>query len=651
MARVPDAYRFARGTRGVADAVAPGAAEVARDHLRLDRQYARTLVVTGYPRRVHAGWLQPLVDFDAPLELAVHVHPLESARMVGALTHKLAQVHSTRLVAARRGGLADPEAEVAAEDVERLRDALQRGEERVFSVSLYVLVRAPTPAALDDLTRRVEATVGGMLAQSRVAYFEQDAGFRSCLPEGHDRLGVYRNLDTGSLATLFPYASPGLAMDGGVLFGVTPRTRSPVLVDPFGDGLDNANLVVFACPGAGKSYLTKLLALRARLAGVEVLVVDPEGEYRRLCAAAGGQHVRLASASAHRLNPFDLPPAGRDGQGPRDGREEEDGRDPLGEHVAELVGLVEVLLAGDGPRLTAEERAVLDEALFRTYAGAGIAADPATHARPAPLLRDLVRTLEAAPGGPGAGLGARLRRYATGSLAGLFAGPTNVALDRPLVVFDVQGLERELRPAGVHLITSFVWNLVRRARRPRLLVVDEAWSLLQYPEGGAFLAGLARRARKHHLGLVTVSQDVAEFLRSEPGQIVVRTAATKLLLKQDPTAIDEVEAVLGLSAEERRLLLAAGKGEGLLLVGGGHVHLQVQASPAEHRLATTAPREVAALEALEALERTAAAPPPLPAGPAGATPHTGAHPGAPGPDGRRRRLGPLPEERTGGGEA
>jgi type IV secretory pathway VirB4 component len=622
---MPDARRFASGTRGLADVVAPGAAEVARDHLRLDRQYARALVVTGYPRRVDPGWLQPVLDFDEPLEVSVHVHPLDGAPAVAALTHRLAQLHSSRLLAARRGRLADPEVEVAAEDVERLRDALQRGEERVFSVGLYLLLRATSPPALDELTRRVEATLGGMLVQSRVAYWEQDGGFRSCLPEGHDRLGVYRNLDTSSVATLFPFSSPGVEMEGGVLYGLTPRGRAPVRVDLF--GLDNANLVLFACPGAGKSYFTKVMALRNLLAGVEVMVVDPEDEYRRLCAAVEGQRVRLAGSSAQRLNPFDLPPAGR----------EEDERDPLGEQVAALVGLAEVLLAEPGRPLSVPERAVLDEALYRTYAGAGITADPATHARPAPLLGDLVRTLEEAPGDPtgaAAGLAVRLRRYAGGSLAGLFAGPTNVALDRPFVVFDVHDLEPELRPVGVHLITSFVWNRVRRARRPRLLVVDEAWSLLQYPEGGAFLAGVARRARKYFLGLVTVSQDVPEFLRSPHGQIVVGTAATKLLLKQDPTAIDHVRAALGLSAGERRLLLAAAKGEGLLLVGGGHTHLRVEASPAEHRLATTAPREVAALEA---------------AGAAGGTRAAAAT--GPAPDSRRRRLGPLPEESAVGGGA
>lgn len=590
-ALAPDERRFALGTRSLADLIAPGAVEVGRDHLRLDHQYTRTLAVTGYPRTVSPGWLQPLIDFEEPLELSFHLYPLDSGHMVSALTHQMVRLHSSRLLAARGGRLADPEREVAYEDAERLRDALQRGEEKVFSISFYVLLRAPSLPALDTLTRRVEAMLGGLLAHSRVAVFEQDGAFRSCLPEGRDHLVAYRNLDTSSLATMFPFSSSTLTMERGVLLGIAKHNHSPVIVDPFDGSLENANLVVFAQSGAGKSYFTKLLALRSLLGDVDFLIIDPEDEYRALCGAVNGQSIRLASGvpsgPAQRLNPFDLPPAG----------EADEGLDPLAEQVAALLALLEVMLAEPGRPLGTHERAVLDRAFYQTYARAGITADPATHARPAPLLRDLHAALEASPGDVAAGLATRLRRYVDGSLAGLFAGPTNVALDRRLAVFNLQALEPELRPVGVHLITGFVWSQVRRQRKPRLLVVDEAWSLMQYAEGGAFLAAMARRARKYWLGLVCISQDVADFLGCDQGRTVLGNAAMKLLLKQDSTTIDPVAAALRLSDEERRFLLAAGKGEGLFFARGAHVALTIEASPAEHRLATTAPRELAELAA------------------------------------------------------
>ncbi|HLI52217.1 MAG TPA: DUF87 domain-containing protein [Thermomicrobiaceae bacterium] len=576
--------RFASGERTVADLIAPSAIEVGRDHLRLDTHYVRTIIVTGYPRSVRPGWLTPLIDAELPLELSVHLYPLETSQMLSTLSHKLVQLHSSRLLAARGGRLADPEREIAYEDTERLRDALQRGEERVFAVSLYLLLRADSPSTLDVLTRRVEALLGGMLAQTRIAFLEQDAGLHACLPSGQDRLLQSRNLDTSSVATMFPFTGNALTMEHGVLYGIAQPGHAPVIVDPFDPSLENANLVIFAKSGAGKSYFTKLLALRSVLAGSEFLVIDPEDEYRALANAVGGQSIRLASSSDQHVNPFDLPPTAST----------DERSDPLAEQVAGLIGLLEIMLAEPRQGLTAQERAVLDHACYQTYADAGITADPTSHARPAPLLRDLHATLAARKNDSiAASLATRLRRYVSGSLAGLFAGPTNVKLDGRVIVFNLQALESELRPLGIHLMTSFVWNQVRRSQRPRLFIIDEAWSLLQYPEGGAFLASLARRARKYYLGLVTITQDVADFLGADHGRTVLANASMKLLMKQDSTTIEPVAAAFRLSPGERQLLLAAGKGEGLLFARGSRVALTVEASPIEHQLATTSPRELA----------------------------------------------------------
>jgi len=577
--------RFARGTRTLADLLAPAAVEVARNHVRLEYQYARVLAVVGYPRTVAAGWLTPLLEFEHPIEISLHVHPLETASIVKLLGHKLVQLQSSRLVDERGGRLADPEREVAFEDAERLRDALQRGEQRVFSVSLYVLLRAGSPRGLDDLTRRVETTLDGMLAHSRAAILEQERAFRACLPTAHDELLAYRNLDTTSLATTFPFTSGSLSMERGVLYGVATRSQSPVIVDPFDASLENANLAVFAMAGAGKSYFVKLMALRNLLAGVDFLVVDPEDEYGQVRQAAAGQYIRLASSSAHHLNPFDLPPPGSAAA---------EGLDVLAEQVTAVLGLLDVMLAEPGSTLSAYERATLDRAIYQAYAAQGISADPITHQRQVPIMRDLHAVLESLANDVAAGLAARLHRYVSGSLAGgLFAGQTNVALNRRLVVFNLQTLEEELRPLAMHLIANFVWNRVRRERRPRLLVIDEAWSLLRYPEGGAFISGMARRARKYYLGLVTITQDAADFLRSDHGRAVLVNAAMKLLLKQDSTTVDAVADAFQLTPEERQYLLGAGKGEGLLFARGSRLALTIEASPAEHRLATTAPRELA----------------------------------------------------------
>jgi conjugal transfer ATP-binding protein TraC len=590
----PHERLFALGTRTLADLIAPAGAEIRRDHLQLDAQYLRALVVTGYPRTVAAGWLAPLVEeLDLPLELSLHVRPLPSGDMVRALGLQIAKLESSRRVDVSAQRVNDPERDIALEDADRLRSALQRGDERVFSVSLYLLLRAPTRRALDDLTRRVETQLDGLLTHSRVALFEQERGFRSCLPEGRDRLLVPRNLDTSSLAITLPMATSSLVMERGVLYGVSAQTQSPIIIDPFDPSFDNYNLAVIAPSGSGKSYFTKLLALRHLVAGTEFLIIDPEDEYRAVAEAAGGLIVRLAASSPHRLNPLDLVAPEPTSPGAA--------ADPLAHSIAVVLGRLELLLcAGAGPGgapgvLDVYERSVLDEALVQTYDAAGITSDPATHERPAPLLAHLHAVLNRMQSDIAGRLAMRLRRHipGTGSLGtGVFAGRTNVTFDQPFVVFHIRELPKELWPLAIHLISSHVWNTARRMRRQRLLVVDEAAMLLAHPSGGSFLADVARRARKYYLGLVTIWQKVGDLTGSEHGETILTNSDMKLLLKQSEEIIDVADARFRFTPGERRFLLGALKGEGLLLARGGRWPIKIESSPAEHRLATTNPRDL-----------------------------------------------------------
>jgi conjugal transfer ATP-binding protein TraC len=589
-----DERLFALGTRTLADLIAPSGAEVRRDHLQLEAHYLRVLVVTGYPRTVAAGWLAPLVEeLDMPLELSVHIRPLASSEMVRTLGLQIAKLESSRRVDLLAQRISDPEREIGLEDAERLRNALQRGDERVFSVSLYVLLRAPTRRALDEATRRVETQLDGLLTQSRVALFEQERAFRSSLPEGRDRLLVPRNLDTTSLAITLPLSSASLVMERGVLYGVAAQTQSPIIIDPFDSSFLNYNLAVIAPSGSGKSYFTKLLALRHLVAGTEFLVIDPEDEYRATSEAVGGEVVRLAASSPHRLNPLDL-------VAPEPGSAGADA-DPLAQSIAVVLGRLELLLcAGAGPGgspgvLDIYERAIVDEALVQTYAAAGITGDASTHDRPAPLLAHLHAVLNQMEGDLPARLAVRLRRHiaGAGSLGqGVFAGRTNVTLDQSFVVFNIRELPKELWPLAIHLISSHVWNSARRVHRQRLLVVDEAAMLLAHPSGGAFLADVARRARKHYLGLVTIWQKVGDLTGSEHGETILTNSEMKLLLKQSEEIIDVADARFRFTPGERRFLLGALKGEGLLFARGGRWPIKIEASPAEHRLATTNPREL-----------------------------------------------------------
>ena len=572
---------FAAGERSTVDLLAPQAIEERRDQLLVDERRSRVLALSDYPRHVSPNWLGRLIDSDEPLDLSLHLEPLDSGEAVRGLTHRLVELESSRLLDARGGRIASVEREVAYEDVERLRDALERGDERVFSTSLYLRVAGRTAADLERATERTRGTLGGMMAEARPTLYEMMPGLRSCLPAGQDHLGRRRNLDTQSVATMIPFSSSQLAVERGLLYGESVHNSSLVVFDPFGPEQENANKVVFAKSGAGKSFACKVEALRALLLGVEYYVIDPEDEYGRICEAVGGQMVRLSAASPHHINPFDLQPGGEDGAT----------RDPLAERVRALQGLLGLMLAEPGQGLGQAERGVLDEALYETYRCAGITEDASTHDRPAPLLRDLLAVLERS--GEPHGLALRLGRYVKGSLGRVFSEPTTAELDRPFVVFGVRDLDEELRPLATYLIADHVWGRVRRDPRPRMLLIDEAWALMRYPEGARFLAQLARQARKRWLGLTTVTQDVEDFLGSPEGHTVLAQSSVQLLMRQDSSTIDLVAETFGLSAGERSFLLSCRRGEGLFMARGNHIALRVEASPFEHALATTNPAELA----------------------------------------------------------
>jgi type IV secretory pathway VirB4 component len=575
----------------LADVIAPTSMEIERDSLRIDDRYYRTLAITDYPRTVTAGWLDRFIDLNEPLDLVFHITPQKSGPVVRRLNRRLAQFHASRLLDERYGKISSAESKVALTDIESIRDRVQRGDERLFVVSCYVGISAST---LDDLhvrTARVQAALDNVQLGSRPATYEQDLGWRSLLPECRDLLLRGISLDTSSLVMGFPFTSSGMPLDYGVLYGTVPN-GSLVILDPFGKAMENANHVIIGKSGGGKSFLCKLTALRHMTQGTDVVIIDPEDEYLPLCWKCHGQYISLELGSGFHINPFDLPAPVEEA--------EQSGKfgDPLADTVTMLHGLLDVMLGERGPNgrapLTQQEKSLLDIALYQTYRNAGITSNPQTHTRPAPLLRDLYAVLSSGECGiDETGLSERLRRYVDGSLSGLFSGPTNVQLTNRLVVICVQNLDSELRPLGLYLIANFVESRMRGILKKRLLIIDEAWTLMQHEEGAKFLASLARCARKRWLGLVTITQNAEDFLTSLSGRTILAQSSVQVLLRQDAATIESVCTAFQLSVHERQFLLGAAKGNGLLFARGSHAKVTFEASALEYQMATTDPQEIA----------------------------------------------------------
>ena len=548
----------------------PPALELERDRVRAGERWLASFAVIGYPSEVSRGWLAPLLRAARDTDVALHVEPIPPAVASERLRRQRARLESTRRFERERGLLADPDVAAAAEDATELATRLARGESRLFRSGLYLTVHAESREELDERSERLRALCASLLLHLVPASFRPLEGWLSTLPLGADQLRLRRAFDTEALAASFPFAAADPQGEEGILYGLT-ASGAPLLLDRF--ARENYNSVLLARSGAGKSYLAKLEALRLLYRGVQVFVIDPEDEYHRLCDAVGGTYLPLAGEQPVALNPLQL---------------------PNGEHAHALAArglfvaeLLELLLG----RLASEELPVLDRALKACYAAVGIDDNPATHDRPPPVLPDLARQL-AAEGEVGLSLAGRLEPYVTGSHSALFAGE-GARLEGQLVCFSLRGLPERLKAPALLLCLDALWRSLEGPLRRRCVLVDEAWLLMREPAGARFLNRLAKSARKRWCGLTAVTQDAGDLLASELGQAVVANAATHVLLRQAPQAIERVGEAFRLSEGERRYLLACPTGEGLLVTGDERVPLKVVASPEEHALVTSNPAELA----------------------------------------------------------
>lgn len=577
------AQTLAEGQVKVQDVVAPAALEVDFDHLKVGDTYLRTLFVTGYPRFVGANWLAPIINFDHTLDIAMFYYPVESKGVLDDLRRKIAEMEATIAEAQEKGRVVDPQVQAALEDALALQEQLVKGIERFFQFSFYITIPADSLEELDQVTRRVESTLGSLMLLSRHATLRAEEGLQSTVPTCLDKLQVFRNMDTTSLATTFPFTSSNLTANEGILYGINEHNGSLIIFDRF--TLENANSVLFAKSGAGKSYMVKLEALRSLMFGTEIIVIDPEREYETLANAIGGEYITFSPASPAKINPFDLSAT------------YEEGENELALKILSLHTFFKVMIG----ELSPTEDALMDRALIETYRRKGISQDPATHTREAPVLNDLYEVLGGMEGGRP--LADRIEQYVVGSLKGVFDQPTTVDIRNTFTVFSTRDLEDKTRPIAMYVILDFIWTRIRRELKKRILIVDEAWYLMQHPDSAAFMYSIAKRARKYYLGLTTITQDVADFLRSDYGKAIVTNSSVQVLMKQHPAAIDEVAKTFYLSEGEKRLLLAANVGEGLFFAGASHVAIQVVASPEEHPLATSSPKEILAIK--EKMEKEA----------------------------------------------
>lgn len=570
---------YREGVTSIKDLIAPASMRIEPRLIELNGKYLTTLFVVNYPRYISVGWFAPVINYNSPLDISMFFYTVKSEIILKQLKNKVGALEAQLMADREKGAPRDPIRETALQDIEQLRDNLTQGTEKFFQFALYVTVYADTKEELEILTEKIESLFGSKLIYSKRALYQSEQGFNSCLPLGRDELQIGFNMNSSPVASSFPFISSELTSDDGILYGINRHNNSLVIFDRF--SLQNPNSVVFATSGAGKSYAIKLEVLRSMMLGTDVMIIDPENEYKHLADSVSGAYIGISLNSQSKLNPFDLPKAIS---------EDSSAADIIRSAVITLKGLMRLMLG----ELSHEEDSVIDRALLETYAKKDITAESDLSQIEPPLMSDFQEVLSGMEGGDDLVL--RLKKYTEGTFAGLFNSPTNIDVNNQLICFSVRDLEDELKPIAIYTIINYIWNIVRSELKKRILIIDEAWWLMQREDSAKFIFALVKRCRKYYLGVTTITQDVNDFLRSPYGQAIVTNSALQLLLKQSPASIDMIQKTFLLTEGEKYLLLEGNVGEGIFFAGDKHVAILVKASYTEDQVITSDPKQLLELE-------------------------------------------------------
>lgn len=554
--------------------IAPSGIEISHNYLKIGNKFAKSFFILSYPRYLTTGWFEPLINLSSLFDISIYINPIDTGLALKNLKKKTAQIESQISENEEKGMVRDPILETALNDIENLRDALQQSQEKLFSVGVYITIYADSQEMLAKIESLIESIMESKMIYIKTTLFQQLEGFLSILPINKDRIEITSPMNSGPISSFFPFVSENLTSNHGILYGINIQNNSLIIFDRF--SLENANQVVFAKSGSGKSYATKLEVIRSLMTGTDIIIIDPENEYEKVARSFGGSFFNISIASDQNINPFDLPLIPPN----------EDPEDVLRSHIVNLSGLLRLMLGN----LSTEEDALLDRALTETYASREIVfGKDFSNAQP-PLLEDLEAVLRSLDGGKA--MAEKLYKFTKGSFAGFVNQQTNVELKNRLVVFSIRDLEEELRPIAMYVILNYIWNAIRADFKKRILIIDEAWWMMKDEASAQFLFGLVKRARKYFLGVSTITQDVEDFMNSPYGRPIITNSSLQLLLKQAPATIDSVKKTFNLTDTEKDFLLNANIGTGLFFAGKQHVAIQIISSKFEHKLITTNPEEL-----------------------------------------------------------
>ncbi len=569
---------YESATLELQDVIAPSALKIGPKSIDLGDKIARTFFIISYPRYLIDNWFSPIINLDKVFDVSIFVHPIDTSLALRQFQKKVAEVESQINTREAKGMVRDPMLDTAYQDLESLRDSLIQAQEKMFDVGVYITVYADSDLELFKIENEIKSILESRLIYIKPALFQQEQSFKSVIPIGTDLLNIHQKLNSEPLSSIFPFISFDLTAEKGILYGINRHNSSLILFDRF--SLENYNSVTFAKSGSGKSYATKLEILRSLMFDIDVIVIDPEREYEYLAETVGGRYFNISLSSDHHINPFDLPIP----------REDETAEDVLRSNTINLVGLFRLMLGG----LTPEEDSIVDRAISETYAIKDITPKSDFSNIEPPLLSDFEMVLGGMEGSDS--IVQRLIKYTKGSWSTFINRPSNVDINKKFVVFSVRDMEDELKPVAMYIVTHYIWNTIRKNLKKRLLVVDEAWWMMKSEDTASFLYSMAKRGRKYYLGLATITQDAADFMKSPYGVPIVTNSSIQILLKQSPSTIEALQKTFNLTDEEKYLLLESGVGEGIFFAGLKHVAIKIVSSYTEDQIITSDPSQILSIK-------------------------------------------------------
>lgn len=558
----------------VKDMISPAYMKVFPDKIRINNVYVKTYFVYAYPNFLEWNWLSPIINWDTKFDMSLYVYPIDSWYIQKYLRKRLVQLNSERSINADKWLVNDPAITAQIQDVEELREKLTRWQEKYFHFALYITLYAESEEKLNKIWKDVETILAWRNVLQKQSFLRAEQWFISTWPFCKDDLWVYRNISTWGLSTTFPFSSSTLSHDDWILYWVNTHNNSLILYDRFKS--ENANMCVFAKSWGWKSFAVKLEILRSLMMWTDVIVIDPENEYRALVDTVWWSYLDVSLNSRERINPFDLPLWMKD-KDIRPG-------DLLRDAVVNLLWLMNLMLW----KLTWLESSIIEKAIITTYNLKWITLDDDDiEWKEIPTMKDLYSVLETMDWARD--LTQRLEKYTTWIFSWIFSELTNISLTQWLQVFSVRDLDDILRPTAMYIILSYIWNRVRSSNKKRLLVIDEAWNAMQYEDTAKFIFGLVKRARKYNLWVTTITQDVEDFLWSSYWKPIVTNSSIQLLLKQSPASLDALQNIFKITDQEKYILLNSSVWQWLFFAWSEHVWIQVIASYYEDQIVSTNP--------------------------------------------------------------